>query len=177
MCDRRRRGGCVVAVNVAVTVQVVLGRGRSLMAKVQRKRLVVSFKESESRTKQMFREGTRIDNVLKRYATAGVDSAMAPWLFAQNMANAPFGIDQGKDYHAQLSAVTKVRQYFEALPAKVRARFGNDPSQLLDFLGDDRNRDEAVKLGLVKAPEAPIPPSARPTEVPPAKPAEGSPPK
>lgn len=141
------------------------------MAKVERKRLAVSFKESQSRTKQMFRDGTRIDNVLKRYATAGVDSAMAPWLFAQGMANAPFGVDQGKDYHAQLAAVTAVRQYFEALPSKVRARFGNDPSQMLEFLGDEKNREEAVKLGLVTAPEAPVPPSAMPTEVPPVKPA------
>lgn len=123
----------------------------------------------------MFRDGTRIDNVLKRYATAGVDSAMAPWLFAQGMASAPFGVDQGKDYHAQLAAVTGVRQYFEALPSKVRARFGNDPSQMLEFLGDSRNREEAEKLGLVKAPEAPISPPVKPEEKPPAKPEEKPP--
>lgn len=139
------------------------------MAKVQRKRLAVSFKEVQSRTKQMFRDGTRIDNVLKRYGTAGVDSAMAPWLFAQGMASAPFGVDQGRDYHSQLSAVTSVRQYFEALPSKVRARFGNDPAQMLEFLGDEKNREEAEKLGLVKAPEkAPISPPVKPEEKPPA---------
>lgn len=137
------------------------------MAKVKRKRLAVSFKEVQSRTKQMFRDGTRIDNVLKKYATAGVDSAMAPWLFAQGMATAPFGVDQGKDYHAQLSAVTAVRQYFESLPAKLRARFGNDPAQFVAFVSDDRNREEAEKLGLVKAPEkAPIS-TGKPSEKPP----------
>lgn len=142
------------------------------MANVKRKRLAVSFKEVQSRTKQMFRDGTRIDNVLKKYATAGVDSAMAPWLFAQGMATAPFGVDQGKDYHAQLSAVTSVRQYFESLPAKLRARFGNDPAQFVAFVSDDRNREEAEKLGLVKAPDkAPVSPPvkspAKPEEKPP----------
>lgn len=145
------------------------------MAKVKRKRLAVSFKEVQSRTKQMFRDGTRIDNVLKKYATAGVDSAMAPWLFAQGMATAPFGVDQGKDYHAQLSAVTAVRQYFESLPSRLRLRFGNDPGQFVAFVSDSRNREEAEKLGLVKAPEkAPISPPAKPAENP-AKPEEKPP--
>lgn len=115
----------------------------------------ISFKGSQSRTKQAFRDGTRIDTILKRYATLGVDATIAPHLFQQNMARMPFGVDVGRDYHAQLNAVVAVREYFEALPSRVRARFGNDPGQLLSFLSDEGNRKEAEELGLVVKPDVP----------------------
>lgn len=134
----------------------------------RRPRLAVSFKETRSRTKQMFADGTRVDNILKRYATAGVDATVAPYLFGQQLAAAPFGVDQGRDYQQQLSAVTAVREYFEALPSRIRERFGNQPSRLVEFLGDERNREEAEKLGLVKPAEKP---AGKPVD-PPAKPVE-----
>lgn len=45
---------------------------------------------------------------------------------------------------------------FMSLDPFVRRRFGNDPALMLDFLNDSSNRDEAVKLGLVKAPLEPV---------------------
>lgn len=48
------------------------------------------------------------------------------------------------------------RQAFESLDAFIRERFGNDPANMIRFLDDPANRDEAVKLGLVKAPEVPV---------------------
>jgi len=42
--------------------------------------------------------------------------------------------------------------YLASLPSKIRDRFGNDPSQLLSFLADSSNKDEAISLGLVSAP-------------------------
>lgn len=59
------------------------------------------------------------------------------------------------DFRTMLNMVNKARDQFMALDAQVRKRFNNDPAQLLDFLGDEKNRDEAVKLGLVKAPDGP----------------------
>jgi len=59
------------------------------------------------------------------------------------------------DYRSALLMVNRARDAFMAMDAVVRKRFNNDPAQLLDFLADDKNRDEAVKLGLLKAPEVP----------------------
>lgn len=61
------------------------------------------------------------------------------------------------DYKSALLMVNKASDMFMSLDAFVRERFGNDPGRLLDFLSDDKNRDEAIKLGLVKAPDAPPP--------------------
>jgi len=52
------------------------------------------------------------------------------------------------DFRSALLMVNKANAMFMALDARVRERFANDPARLLDFLADDKNRDEAVKLGL-----------------------------
>lgn len=52
------------------------------------------------------------------------------------------------DYQACLDAVIAADEAFGALPSSVRTRFENNPQKLIDFLNDESNFDEAVKLGL-----------------------------
>lgn len=61
--------------------------------------------------------------------------------------------------------VADAEQAFLELPAEIRRRFDNDPVKLVAFAQDDRNYDEAVKLGLAN-PKA-SPPS-QPAPTPPA---------
>jgi len=60
------------------------------------------------------------------------------------------------DYHSALNAVIAAEDEFMALPAHIRTRFSNDPAKLIDFLGNDANRQEAESLGLVAKSE-PVP--------------------
>lgn len=56
-----------------------------------------------------------------------------------------------------LNMVRRADELFMSLDAQVRRRFDNDPAKMLDFLNDPQNREEGVKLGLVKAPvEKPV---------------------
>jgi len=55
-----------------------------------------------------------------------------------------------KTYMESLQTVIEARNAFDALPAQTRKRFDHDPSNLLNFLANDKNYDEAVKLGLVE---------------------------
>jgi hypothetical protein len=36
-----------------------------------------------------------------------------------------------------------------ALPADLRARFSNNPEELINFLDNPENKDEAIRLGLL----------------------------
>lgn len=133
-----------------------------------------SFKGTISRTKQAFRDGTRIDVVLKRFSTLGVDATLAPSIFQQGLARATFGVDLGKDYQQQLTAVVRVQQYFESLPSALRARFDNSPAQFAQFVTDPANLEEGRKLGIFDpAPEAPevAPAAPKVAPAPPAPPA------
>ena len=57
------------------------------------------------------------------------------------------------DFHSAMNAVAMANESFEAMPADVRARFHNDPQEFVSFCMDDKNMDEARKLGLVPAKE------------------------
>lgn len=60
-----------------------------------------------------------------------------------------------EDYHLALDRVLKADTAFSTLPSKLRKRFDNDPAELLKFLADEKNRDEAIQLGLVLPAEKP----------------------
>jgi len=68
--------------------------------------------------------------------------------------------------------VVAAKEAFAALPSKIRDRFQNDPEKLMEFIDNDENYDEAVKLGLAIRPSPAAEPSreAAPTgaETPPA---------
>ena len=49
-----------------------------------------------------------------------------------------------------MNRVLAAKTEFESLPAQIRARFQNDPAQLIEFLQDENNRPEAEELGLVE---------------------------
>lgn len=56
------------------------------------------------------------------------------------------------DYHSAMNQVAQANEAFDAMPAKLRARFNNSPADLMAFLEDDSNRSEAERLGLVVPP-------------------------
>lgn len=110
-----------------------------------------------------------------------------------NVIAARFGIDGGQipaptfdpkyygdfrnapDFRTILDRVKDAKDRFDALPAKIRNRFENDPSKLLEFVYDPDNADEAVRLGILKRlPEEvketpPAPPKETPAPTPVSK--------
>jgi len=114
----------------------------------------------KSRTKQAFKDECDINKIMARFVrTRTLDwvSDVAP----------RYGDLIGWDYQEALNQVARGKEMFKALPAKVRSRFHNDPAELLDFLADEDNRDEARKLGLLKKPQEA---AAQPVATPPATP-------
>lgn len=65
------------------------------------------------------------------------------------------------DFATAQQAIIEANKSFMAMPAEVRARFGNDPHEFVMFCSDEKNIDEMVRMGLaVKKPEAATPPPA-----------------
>ena len=54
------------------------------------------------------------------------------------------------DYQGAMSVIAQADEAFMQLPAKVREKFANNPQQVFDFLADEKNRQEAVELGLIE---------------------------
>lgn len=114
--------------------------------------------DAPTRAQQHFRDETDINVLVARFARTGVPDAppVAP----------PVDFDDVFDFQSAMQRIIDARAAFGALPAKVRARFSNDPGQFLAFVGEDSNRDEAIALGLVPRPvEVPL---DSPIDAPPA---------
>jgi len=64
-----------------------------------------------------------------------------------------FGDFTGIDFEGMQNTVARAQEAFMALPSKLRARFGNSAQNLLEFIEDENNINEAIALGLVPMPE------------------------
>jgi len=103
--------------------------------------------EDATRTQQHFKDETDINNILRQFNITGQlpTKSMSP----------RYGDFTGiGDYHDALNKVIAAEDEFMTLPAQLRARFDNDPQELIEFLNNPENLDEAQKLGLVKKAEA-----------------------
>lgn len=57
------------------------------------------------------------------------------------------------DLHTALTQITEANNAFMSLDAKLRRKFNNSPEEMIEWLKDSSNDDEAIKLGLkVKKP-------------------------
>lgn len=100
----------------------------------------------ESRTVQA--PANEVDiNVLVARAKAGEDlSGFVRVGQYRDMTEVP------TDLREAYAIVQRAQDLFMSLDAKVRERFKNDPALMVEFLHDEKNKDEAVKLGLVEVP-------------------------
>jgi len=99
--------------------------------------------EEPSLAQQHFKDECDINNILRQFNVTG--------LLPESPLSPRYGDFTGiGDYHTALNRVIAAQDEFEALPAQIRARFNNDPAELISFLEDDKNRPEAEELGLVE---------------------------
>jgi len=99
--------------------------------------------EEPSLAQQHYKDECDINNILRQFNITG--------LLPESPLSPRYGDFTGiGDYHTAMNRVIAVQDEFEALPAQIRARFDNDPAQLIEFLENSDNRPEAEELGLVE---------------------------
>lgn len=116
------------------------------------------------RTQQQFKEETDINTIVERFGISGETPPTMNFPSEQDFTEA-------FDFQTSMNVIVQARESFMTLPAKVRARFQNDPQQFMEFMHDETNIDEMIKLKLaVKREER-----TKPEEKPPTKPEEKPP--
>lgn len=99
-----------------------------------------------SLAQQSFKDDADINVLLERFKVTG--------MMPQGVIMPTYGDFTGiSDYRTAVDAIKKASDAFMELPANIRSRFDNDPQRFLEFCHDDKNRDEAVRLGLVPPPK------------------------
>jgi phage internal scaffolding protein len=134
-------------------------RGNLITKRPNGRLRVVTLNDQPSLTIQSDREGCDLRAILERFKVTGV-------LAYQASGKVPFDGDyiNAPSFEDAQNMIARATASFEALPSSFRKRFGNDPVELIKFLDDPLNRDEAVKLGLVKAPVKEPEPTPPPKE-------------
>ena len=98
--------------------------------------------EEPSLAQQHFKDECDINNILRQFNITG--------LLPEAPLSPRYGDFTGvTDYHSALNAVIAAEDGFMTLPADIRSRFLNDPANLINFLDDESNKDEAIKMGLI----------------------------
>lgn len=93
---------------------------------------------------QQFKEEADINTIMERFGQTG----QVP----TSVRMPEYGDFTGiSDYHSAMNAIIAAQDSFDQMPAKVRARFDNDPAKFVEFCLDESNREDAVALGLVEA--------------------------
>lgn len=106
--------------------------------------------EDDSRTVQSGKDDADINVIVNRFMKTGVlPGSIIPPTFDS--------FDGVVDFQSAMNAVLAARREFMKLDAKVRARFGNDPQQFVEFCSNRENLEEMRKLGLA-VPKVEAPP-------------------
>ena len=123
----------------------------------------IDFKDCERLVAVEFAQESDINFLLSRYKNTGSLYTADQLMKAKRRPQ--FGDFTGiSDYQDSLDKMREALQLFGDLPLALRQRFSDDPVQLLEFLQDRNNFDDAVKLGLVDAPSKDEPKSVKPQE-------------
>lgn len=112
---------------------------------------VMTINTEKSRTQQQFKDECDINVIMSRYDNNM--NLIPPDLFVKNNKGVYGDFSTVKDYQSSLNQIIEAEDSFMALPAKVRAKFNNNPQELFAFLNDKKNYDEAINLGLITKPD------------------------
>lgn len=105
----------------------------------------IDCSEDVDHAQQQFKEECDINTIIERFGLA--------YQMPAGTRMPQYGDFTGiESYHDACNAIATAGESFDLLPASVRTRFQNDPGQFVDFMLNEKNRDEAIALGLIPKP-------------------------
>lgn len=105
---------------------------------------VPGLKTGKGVTQQQFKKDADVNYLVKRFLSGGT---MGETIVPRKPI---FGDFTNVNFQEMQDKVILVREEFEKLPANLRADFNNDPSELLEFIGNPDNKEKAIELGLLE---------------------------
>lgn len=103
-----------------------------------------------TKTQQQFKDETDVNLIIKKYKKTGEFSHVS------KKVGQYVDVSSVTDYLSMRQQVIDAENAFMELPSDIRKRFRNSPHELIVFLNNEQNYDEAVKLGLIDEKPAPI---------------------
>ena len=153
MIDSKNSTPAVIHTVDASTGEIIVPKIRIYAKNDPPPKLTINFVDDPGYTQQHFKDECDINNILDRYAQTGI---------VPERHGAFYGdFSEGLEYREALDRLNSTQAEFDALPARTRDFFGNDPAKFLDFVSNPENKQHFSTIGLI---DAVIPqPQAEPT--------------
>ena len=103
---------------------------------------IQTINDDKDMTDQSFKDDCDVNNILKRFMKTGQSLPAVTGRYND--------VSEIPDLAIALTQLNEAQQKFDSLPSHIRKRFGNSPVELVEFLRDSKNYDQALELGLVK---------------------------
>ncbi len=116
---------------------------------------VVDCSGDKVRTKQSFKRETDINVIVARFVKTGM---ISPEAMAKRQATFA-DVSLIGDFQECQNQIRDAHAAFMTLTPEIRSRFSNQPAELLDFMGKEENRAEAIELGIIAKPVETTPPA------------------
>lgn len=111
----------------------------------------------ETKTQQQFKDEVDINTIVERFGVTGEMPEKFNFPTEQDFT-------ETFDFQSAMNVTIQARDEFMKMPAKTRARFQNDPQQFMEFMHDDGNIEEAIRMGLATKREPEIKPDEKKEE-------------
>jgi len=106
----------------------------------------VIINDDPSLTQQHFKEECDVNNIINKFIKTGVMPLGTRKPQYGDFSAVP-------DYQQAQDQLNQAKDAFSQMPSAIRKRFNNDPAELIKFVLDPKNREEAIKIGLIDTPE------------------------
>lgn len=93
-------------------------------------------------TQQHSKQSCDVNEIIRHYTAGQLITHVSKF-------EARYGDGTAVEFKEALDLVNGALSDFQELPSKIRKRFKNSPMELLKFMEDPANRDEAIQLGLI----------------------------
>lgn len=106
--------------------------------------------DPNSKVQQDQKNVVDVNSIISRYIRTGK--------VLSTTKNPNFGDFTGiGDFHQVQNQIKSAENQFMSLPPNIRKLFGNNVGNLVDFISDPGNREQAIELGLLPQPPVPSP--------------------
>lgn len=94
------------------------------------------------RTKQSFKKEVNINTIVAKAKKTGLLPHVNQGVYGD--------FSNVKSYHDAMNLMIQVGEDFDRLPARIRAKFDNDPSIFCEALSDPKNTEKLVEMGVLE---------------------------
>lgn len=119
-----------------------LADGKHIILRKNGSRQVITVNHSPSKTDQSWKKDTDVNEIMRKFQKTGQITHLS------TIQERYGDVSDVPDLDVAMQQIEDAQSAFMAMPSALRKKFNNDPADMINWLQDPRNDEEAITLGL-----------------------------